>query len=83
MSLNTTEFNQLVDSTIKLSKAIFRTPYGILVIVLCIVVYFQYQQNRQLEREKTAIQTDFTNTLKGINEGLSKLGDTTIIPIIR
>lgn len=81
MVLNSNELNSIIDSTIRLSKAIFRTPYGILIIVLCVIVYFQYQQSKRCEDEKTAMQIDFINTLKGINEGLNKLGDTTIIPI--
>lgn len=70
-------FEKIGNSLANLSKAIFRTPYGFLVIVLCIIIYYQYQQNLSKDRDYKELNNEYIQTLKQVKSGLEEISDTT------
>jgi hypothetical protein len=61
----------------KLAKAIFRTPYGFLVIALCIVIYYQFQMNLDCQEQLKTSNKEHIEDLRNIQKGLEKISDTT------
>ena len=61
----------------RLAKAIFRTPYGFLIIVLCIANYYQFQVNERCQEELRVSNAEHIQDLKNIKSGLEKISDTT------
>lgn len=72
-----TAFERISSSLTNLSRAIFRTPYGFLVIALCIVIYYQYQQNLYYQKELEECNKEYVQTLKEVKSGLEEISDTT------
>lgn len=62
----------------KLAKAIFRTPYGFLIIVLCIAVTYLYKMNVDLQEQLRVSNKDHIEDLRNIKNGLEKISDTTV-----
>lgn len=73
------EIDSRVNSLERLAKSIFRTPYGFLVIVLCIVAYYEFKVIQDLQQQLKVSNTEHIQDLKNIKSGLEKISDTTTV----